>query len=257
MRTALVRSVSRRIAEAELTYLDRQQIDYELAASQHREYEQLLESVVCKIVRVADAPDHPDGVFVEDAAIVLDEVAVITRPGAESRRGEVESVEEVLKRYRSIRIIEAPGTMDGGDILHAGRTLFAGRSTRTNDDGIAQLRAVVEPFGYQVTATDFRGCLHLKTAVTAIDDRTLLVNPDWIAGIDGFEMIAIDPSEPFAANVLRVGETLVAMDEHPRTCALLRARGYTVRAAASSEMLKAEAGVTCGSIIFENTITTV
>jgi dimethylargininase len=247
---ALTRALSPRISECELTYLDREPIDYVRAAAQHEAYERLLEKHGCTLVHADPAPEYPDGVFVEDAAIVVDEVAVITRPGAESRRGETDSVAKVLARYRPLLQIEAPATIDGGDVLRAGRKLFVGRGQRTNNEGIAQLRNCLAPFGYEVIATAFRGCLHLKSAATMLDERTLLFNPDWVDAIDGFEMIAVDSAEPFAANVLRLGDLVIAGAEHPRTRTVLERRGYRVEVSATSELMKAEAGVTCCSVVF-------
>ena len=251
MPIALTRALSPRIAECELTYLDRDPIDYARAAAQHDAYERLLEKYGCTIVHVDAAPGHPDGVFVEDAAVVVDEVAVITRPGAASRRGETDSVARALARYRPLCQIESPGTIDGGDVLRAGRKLYAGRGQRTNDEGIAQLRACLAPFGYEVIAKDFRDCLHLKTAVTQLDEHTLVFNPDWTDAIDGFEMIAVDSAEPSAANVLALRDVVIVGAEQPRTRGLLDRRGFRTDGAAMSELLKAEAGVTCCSVIFE------
>jgi len=247
---ALTRALSLRISECELTFLDREPIDYVRAAAQHDAYERLLETYGCALVRADPAPEHPDGVFVEDAAIVVDELAVITRPGAESRRGETDSVARVLARYRPLCQIEAPATIDGGDVLRVGRRLYVGRGQRTNDAGARQLRACLAPFGYEVIATGFRGCLHLKTAVTMLDERTLLFNPEWVDAIDGFEMIAVDPSEPFAANVLRLHDVVIIGAEQPRTRRLLEQRHYRTDASPMSELLRAEAGVTCCSVIF-------
>lgn len=252
MLIALTRALSPRVSECELTYLHREPIDYVRAAAQHHQYEGLLERYGCRVIRVGAAPEHPDGVFVEDAAIVVDETALITRPGAESRRGETDSVARALKPYRSLQRIEAPGTIDGGDVLRAGRRLYVGRGQRTNDEGIAQLRDCLAPFGYDVVAKEFRGCLHLKTAVTMLDEQTLLINPDWVDPIDGFGMIAVDPAEPFAANVLRLGHAVIIGAEHPRTRRMLEQRGYRTDVVPMSELLKAEAGVTCCSVIFQD-----
>lgn len=251
-RFALVRALSPRIAECELTFAERQPIDSVHASAQHEAYERVLESLGCALVRADDAPEHADGVFVEDAAVVVDEIAVITRPGAESRRGEVDSIARALTPYRAMVRIEAPATIDGGDVLQIGDTLYVGRSSRTNDEGIEQLRGAVAPFDYNVVAVDFRGCLHLKSAVTAVGDETLLFNPVWVDPIDEFEMIAVDPSEPFSANVLRIDGVILAMAEHPRTADLLGRRGYDVMPVTMGELLKAEAGVTCCSIIFRS-----
>ena len=250
MLTAVTRAISPRIAACEVTFIERQPIDAAIAAEQHEAYEQLLIDHGCRIVHADPAPAFPDGVFVEDAAVVLDEVAVITRPGAKSRRGEVDSIARALEPYRALKQISAPATLDGGDVLHVGRTLYVGRSRRTSDEGIEQLRELLVPFNYEVVATNFQGCLHLKSAVTRLDERTLLCNPGWVGPIAGREMIPVDAAEPAAANILRLGNTIVLAAEHPRTRAMLERRGYRTAVVRVSELLKAEAGVTCCSLIF-------
>ncbi|MGZ8831787.1 MAG: dimethylarginine dimethylaminohydrolase family protein [Thermoanaerobaculia bacterium] len=247
---ALVRAVSPMIAECELTHLPRQPIDATLAAEQHQAYERCINGHGYTLIHVDPAPSMPDGVFVEDTVIVLDEVAVIMRPGAESRRRETETVELALEPYRPLEHIVSPATIDGGDVLRVGRTLYVGRSQRTTDDAIEQLREIVWTHGYTVVPTAFHGCLHLKSAVTQIGERTLLCNPGWIRPIEGLGMIAIDRAEPLAANVLRLDDTIIMAAEHPRTRAILERAGYAVETVSMSELLKAEAGVTCCSVIF-------
>jgi dimethylargininase len=247
---AFTRALSPRIADCELTYLDRAPIDFARAEAQHDAYQQLLERNGCTIVSIEPATESPDGVFVEDAVIALDEIAVITRPGAASRRGETESVARALARYRALHQIVAPATIDGGDVLCVGKTLYAGRSKRTNDEGIAQLRAAIAPFGYSVIAVDFRGCLHLKSAVTQLDEQVLLFNPGFVEPFRGFEMVPVDPAEPDAANVLRLGDGVIIAAEHERTVVML-SRRWNIAPVSMSELLKAEAGVTCCSVIIE------
>jgi dimethylargininase len=202
---------------------------------------------------VRAAHDLPDSVFVEDVAIVLDELAVITRPGAESRRSECEAVAAVLSDYRPLQWIGAPATLDGGDVLRLGRTLYVGLSTRTNEDGARQLARHVAPFGYSVECVQATGCLHLKSAATAVDSDRVLCNRDWIdARVFGdVDVLDVDPAEPHAANVLRLGHTIVCAASHVRTAAALRARGYDVCPVDVSELAKAEAGVTCCSLIVD------
>lgn len=254
MRIAITRAVSPRIANAELTFLEREPIDPGRAATQHEIYEQWLEAHGCRLMRAQPAPEHPDGVFVEDTAIVLDEVAVVTRPGAVSRRMETESVARTLVRYRAVRSLEDPGTLDGGDVLRIGHTLYVGMSRRTNNRAIAQLRDVLAPLGYTVVPTPFRDCLHLKTAVTAIDRETIVYNPEWVEAhhFRDVNAIPVDAAEPRAANVLGLNGTLLVPASHPRTRALLEKRGYSVDAIDYDELEKAEAGVTCCSIIFDS-----
>jgi dimethylargininase len=250
VRVALTRPVSATIADCELTFLDRQPIDAARAAAQHEAYERCL-AEHCSVERLPAAPDLPDSVFVEDIAIVLDEIAIITRPGAESRRAETQSVEAALQRYRPLSRVREPGTVDGGDILLLDRTMYAGRSQRTNDIGIAQLRALAK--GCDVVPVSFSGCLHLKSAVTRVGERTLLINGDWVDGalFRGFETISVDPSEPHAANALRLDDVILFSASHPRTRRALERRGYHVETVDVSELEKAEAGVTCCSIIVE------
>lgn len=248
---AFTRAISPRIVECELTHLDRTPIDVAAAQAQHAEYERVLASLGCTVEAVEPAPDQPDSVFIEDTAVVFDEVAVITRPGAESRRAETAAVERALAPLRPLAHIVAPGTLDGGDVLVVGRRVFVGRTGRTNDDGIAQLRAAISPYGYTVTAVDVTGCLHLKTAVTAVDDRTALLNPAWIdpTALAGLELIEVDPAEPMAANVVRVGDALLYGASYPRTRARLEKRGYRPVCVDASELAKAEGAVTCCSLV--------
>jgi len=251
---ALTRAVSDAIDDCELTHVTREPIDLALARAQHRDYERALEAAGCEIVRVTPAPDLPDAVFVEDAAIVVDEVGIITRPGAASRRPETAAVAGVLGRYRELRFLAAPGTLDGGDVLVAGRRVFIGRSSRTNDEAIAQVRVILEPHGYEVSAVDVRGCLHLKSAATALDGARLLVNADWIprGAFHGCELVEIDPAEPQAANVVRAGTDLIYPSAFPRTRERLERLGLGVRTVAVGELAKAEGAVTCCSLIFRS-----
>lgn len=248
---ALTRDVSPSLADCELTHLERVTIDVARAREQHAAYEAALTALACRVVRVAPAPDNPDAVFIEDTAVVVDEIAVITRPGAESRRAEVDAVANALAAVRPLARIDAPGTLDGGDVLVVGRTVFVGRTTRSNDAGIGQLRALLAPFGYTVTAVDVHGCLHLKSAVTALDDATLLANPAWVdvAQFGALHLVEVDPAEPMAANVVRIGGRLLAADGYPSTVARLRAAGYDVITVPADELAKAEGAVTCCSLI--------
>ena len=249
---ALIRPVSPSINDCELTHLARSPIDLALAQAQHESYERCLKDLGCQVHRVKPAPDLPDAVFVEDSAVVLDEIGIVTRPGAQSRRAETAQVAETLRPLRLLRQIEEPGTLDGGDVLRVNRTLFVGRSGRTNDEGIAQLTRLAAPFGYTVTPVETDGCLHLKTAVTEVAEGTLLLNPRWVdpARFSGFELIACDPTEPFAANALRIGNSVLHAAAWQRTRERLEASGIAVVPVDASELAKAEAGVTCCSVVF-------
>jgi dimethylargininase len=192
-------------------------------------------------------------VFVEDTAVVLDELAVMTRPGAESRRAELPGVADALKHHRRLAYIDAPGTLDGGDVIIAGQLIFVGESVRTNAQGIAQLKQIASRLGYEVRPVRVAACLHLKSAVTVVDDFTLLINQAWVAGdaFRDFELIDVDPSEPPAANIVRVGNRLLYSAAFPLTRHRLDGRGLNVTAVDVSEIAKAEGAVTCCSLIFK------
>src|ERR1041385_6220015 len=224
MLIALTRSVPPSIVECELTHLAREPIDVGRASVQHRAYENALAALGYVVRHLPDEPALPDSVFVEDTAVIVDELAVITRPGAASRRPETLSVAQTLRAYRELAFLEEPATLDGGDVLRVGRRFFVGRSERTNDAGIGQLRAHLEQFGYRVDAVAMRDCLHLKTAVTAVSDSVLLLNPAWV-DMPGFACIAVDPSEPFAANALLTPRGVVMPAAFPRTIERVRQHG--------------------------------
>jgi dimethylargininase len=185
-------------------------------------------------------------------AVVLDEVALLTMPGAASRRREMAAVEAALADFRPLERTALPATLEGGDVLRVGRTLFVGRSPRTNEAGIARLAAVAEPLGYRVRPVTVTGCLHLKSAVTALDHQRLLANPRWLdmSAFTGMSVVAVDPEEPAAANVLRVAGLVIAHPGFPRTLDRVAALGYGVRPLDVSEFLKAEAALTCKSLLF-------
>lgn len=226
-------------------------IDLPRAVRQHQQYVSALAEAGCAIHRLPAAPELPDGVFVEDTALVLEELAVITRPGAASRRPETESVAAALESHRTLRRISGPGTLDGGDVLRSGRSLFVGLSGRTTAAGAAELARVVAPEGYQVRIVPVHGCLHLKSAVTEVGDATLLINPEWVdpENFEGFRLIPVDPGETFAANALRIGPLVIHAAAFPRTTQRLRAGGFEVREIEADELAKAEGGVTCCSLL--------
>jgi dimethylargininase len=251
-RVALTRDVSPSIGRCELTHLERRPIDVGQALEQHRQYEKCLARLGCRIHRLPAEADLPDSVFVEDTALVLDELAVIMRPGAESRRAETPAVAESLKAYRRLYAIEPPGTMDGGDVLAVDKVLYVGLSGRTNAAGLEQLQTICRPFGYVLKPVAIRGCLHLKSAVTRVGPDTLLVNRAWLeaSAFKGLELVDIDPAEPPAANALLIGESIVYPRAHDRTRRRLEERGLSVAAVDVSELAKAEGGVTCCSLVF-------
>ncbi|MEO6445623.1 MAG: arginine deiminase-related protein [Gemmatimonadaceae bacterium] len=253
MIVALTRPVSSSIATCELTHLDREPIDLARARAQHEAYERALASVGCRVISLPELPDNPDAVFVEDAAIVLDEVAVLTRPGAPSRRGEVDAIADSLAAFRHAERINEPGTLDGGDVLRLGRTLYVGLTSRTSAAGVEQLRAIVSTLGYAVETVDVAGALHLKTAVTQVGPNWILANPEWVdvAQFPGYDALVVDPAEPFAANAVYVNGAVVHSTAFPRTQDTLRAHGVRVIGVDASELAKAEGGVTCCSLLFD------
>jgi dimethylargininase len=249
---AITRDVSPSLAGCELSFVPRSPIDIDRAIAQHDAYREALRDLGCEVLSLPAQPDMPDAVFVEDVAIVLDEVAILTRPGAPSRRAEGASVAEVLARYRPLQAIQAPGTLDGGDVLRVGRTLYVGEAARSNADGIAQLRALLSPFGYTVRAVPTHGCLHLKSAATRVADDTLLVQSEWIdvSAFAGHACIEVDPDEEHAANALRIGDGVIHPACFPRTRRRLEAAGIRVVPLEISELQKAEGAVTCCSLVF-------
>jgi dimethylargininase len=241
MLTAIVREVSARLAECEVSFQERAPIDVLLAKRQHVEYCRVLAELGANVVTLPALDDSPDCVFVEDPIVVLDEVAIVARMGAESRRGESASLAEAVGRYRELLQIEAPGTLEGGDVMRIGKTLYVGISQRTNVAGLQQLARLVAPFGYWVTPVEVRGCLHLKSACCYLGNDTVLVRREWI-DMDGFcGLKFVDVADP---NALRVGDTVVVA----KGSAI---EGFRVREVDISEFVKADAGVTCMSVVFE------
>ena len=249
---AIVRQPSAALSRCELTHLARQPIDLARADAQHGAYVAALETQGIDVVILPPEPELPDAVFVEDTAVVVDECAVVTRPGAESRRREVETIALALEAFRPIVHMRAPATLDGGDVLRIGRSFFVGRTARTNDDGIRQLREAVAPHGYAVEAVVPDGCLHLKSAVTYIGRETVLVNPQWVdAGFFGrWQCIPVAPEEPSGANALLTGDVVHVAASAPMTRRKLDALGFTTASLDTSEFEKAEAALTCLSLIF-------
>jgi dimethylargininase len=248
---AFTRAVPPSIINCQLTHLEREPIDWARADEQHRCYEALLESLGCRVTRLPMLADFPDSVFVEDTAIVFDECAVITRPGATSRRGETPSVAQALREHRPLNCIETPDTLDGGDVLRVDCKVFVGLSTRTTPGALDQLARFLAPLGYSVHPTRVRGCLHLKSAASELGDGTVLVAPNCLEPSDFADVttIEVDPTEPSGANVLFVNGTVICPQSAPRTRARLEARGYRVTSLDTSELAKAEAGLTCCSLL--------
>lgn len=249
----LTREISPAISQCALTHLARQPIDVAAAILQHRCYEECLAKLGCRLYRVPAAPELPDSVFIEDTCVVLDEIAIITRPALESRQLETRGVAKVMSRYRPLSFIQPPATLDGGDVLKIGRHLFVGLSSRSNIHAVDQLSDLLTPLDYRVTAIPVEHCLHLKSAVTQVCPNAVLLNPEWLdAGVfHDMDVIVIDPSEPFAANALMVGETVLYPQAFRKTQDLLAQKGIATISVDVSELAKAEGGVTCCSLIFD------
>lgn len=253
MLTAVTRAVSPAIVRCQLSFLERRPIDLSKAIAQHRAYEQLLEKLGARVVSLPAEADLPDSMFVEDPAIVLEELAVILSLDAETRRPEAATLAQALAPFRKLQYITLPATIEGGDILRIGRKLFVGLSKRSNAEGIRQLAAILAPYHYEVVAVPVRGCLHLKSAVTYLGRNTLLANRDWFdpAAFDGFAMIEVFPGEAHAANTLALGDTIIFPASFPRTRAGLESRGFHTAPLDISELQKAESGLTCSSLLFD------
>jgi dimethylargininase len=253
MLIAITRAVSPTLADCQLTHLPRDPINVAEAIAQHECYEAALRSLGATVVRAPEEPALPDAVFVEDTAIALDEVAVMTRPGALTRRPEVESMAAVLSRYKPLSRIQAPGTLDGGDVLVVGRKIYVGLSSRTNQEGIAQLDTHLSEWGYEVIPVPVTGCLHLKSAVTQVAHNLLLINDHWVSPecFGSMGMVTVAPGEPDAANALLIGASVIYPTHHPATAERLDRAGVRVVPVPCGELAKAEGGVTCCSVLFE------
>jgi len=251
MTIAITRKISPRFSECELTHIERTPINLDIARAQHQEYVNALTEAGCQVIELPEEVDLPDSVFVEDAAFILPEAAVITRPGADSRKPETESIIRALSPHRALVHVTAPATVDGGDVLVLGKNIYVGISTRSNIASVNQMQELLDNYGYQVTRVEMHDCLHLKTAVTKVDEKTLLINPKWADNFHfkDFDWIIVDPSEPFAANCLPVNNQIIYPTAFPITRAKLEARGYKVKAVSVDELAKAEGAVTCCSLI--------
>ena len=251
MKLAITRQVSPAINQCELTHIEREPINYEKACAQHKQYEDELRELGLEVISLEADSDLPDSVFVEDTALVLDEFAILLNPGAISRRPEVASIEKALSPYRKLFRIQPPATVDGGDILTVGKTIYVGISSRSTDEAIEQMKAIVVNSGYEVRAVRVTGCLHLKSAVTQISLDTLLINPEWVQKKDfpGMKFIKVDPSEPYAANAMLIDGTIIYPSSFPKTQAKLTQAGIRMSIVDADELAKAEGAVTCCSLI--------
>jgi dimethylargininase len=248
---ALTQTPSLRMDLGVRTYVGREQLDFSRVLDQHAGYCRALAAAGAG-VRVLEVNSRfPDGVFLEDTAVILDKLAIVASMGTPARTEETLGVEQVLREYRDVVRLAPPAKLEGGDVLQVGKTLLVGLSQRTNSAGSEALSQVAKPLGYNVIAVPVRGCLHLKTACTALTDGRLLVHPSWldVSPLRGFPLIPIPPQEPWAANVLLVGQTVVLAATHVRTAELIAKLGFQTRPVEISEFAKAEGGVTCLSLL--------
>ncbi|HEX8205055.1 MAG TPA: arginine deiminase family protein [Solirubrobacteraceae bacterium] len=247
---ALVRRPGPRLSDGLVTHIERTAVDAQRAAEQHAAYRQALRDAGWDVREVTPADDFPDAAFVEDTAVFLGHRAVITHPGDPSRRGETASMATALTLIGVPNAELTDGTLDGGDVLRVGRRLFVGRSTRTDDDGIEALRAVASDEGIETFAVPVTGCLHLKTAATALPDGTVIANLDCVDGEAFAPLDVVAAPEPEGANVLVLDDRRVAVPQSaPETARLVEERGFTAVALDIGEFEKVEAGLTCLSVL--------
>src|ERR1700741_5034236 len=253
MLTAITRKVSSALIDCELSFIERKLIDMEKARAQHHAYEELLGKLGAQVISLPEEPDLPDSMFVEDPAIVLDEVAVICPLGTEARRKEAPTIAAALGKYRQLAYIKLPGTLEGGDVLRVGKKVFVGITARSNPEGIRQLAVLLDHYRYELTAVPVTGCLHLKSAVTYLGRNTLLGNRAWFdwKRLQGFEWVEVDPGEPHAGNALAIEASVVFPATFPKTRERIEARGFKLLPLDISELQKAESGLTCSSLLFE------
>lgn len=253
---AITRDVSADLSSCELTHLQRQPIDLARARQEHEAYRMALAGLGCVVVTLPELHDHPDAVFVEDAAVVLDELAVLTRPGAESRRAEVDAIASALEPLRPLARLAAPATLDGGDVARVGRTLFVGRSTRTNAAGVESLSALVQPHGYTVVPVTVHAALHLKSACCPIGRDAVLAHRPWFDPAPlldaGVEIVDVPTHEASGCNVLVLGSHALVSSAAQGTGKLLARRGLSVEFLDNDELRKAEAGLTCCSLLLSD-----
>jgi dimethylargininase len=236
------------------THVGRVPVDYGLALRQHAGYCAMLRECGVRVHTLDVNRDYPDGTFIEDTSVVLDEAAVLTPMGTESRRGEPAGIEPELRKYREIHRIDPPACLEGGDVLRVGRTLLVGMSSRTDAAGVAALEGVVRRYAYHVLPVPLRECLHLKTACTALPDGRLLVNPVWLdtTALRGFELVPVPEEEPWAAGTLPIGDIVCLAAENVATAELVRRLCFAVRTVPLSEFAKAEGCVTCLSLLLDD-----
>ena len=252
MLTAITRKVSSALANCELSFIERKPIDMEKARAQHQAYEALLAKLGANVISLPEDPELPDSMFVEDPAVVLDEIAIICSLGTASRRKEAPAIAVALEKFRPLAHIKLPGTLEGGDVLRVGKKVFVGFTARSNPEGIRQLAVILDHYGYDLTAVPVTGCLHLKSAVTCLGPNTLLANRHWFDAkrFPGFDWVDVDPGEPHAGNALLIKDNVIFPASFPKTLANIQSKGFKVLPLDISELQKAESGLTCSCLLF-------
>jgi dimethylargininase len=250
---ALTREPSSSLSEGERTFRVHEPIDVEKARRQHRAYRRALAEAGAEVIALPALEDLPDAVFVEDVAIVLDEVAILLPMGVASRAGEPERIAAELERWREVVRMPEGARAEGGDVMCLGRTLYVGRTGRTDGEGIAGLSAATLDLGYRVVPVHVAGCLHLKSACTALDDETILLNPAWVdaSAFAATRVVEVAADEPWAANAVTVGGAVLLQEGCPRTAGRVSGAGHEVRLIDVSELAKAEGSLTCLSLLFD------
>ena len=246
---ALTHLPSSCLDQCELTHVDRKPIDIELAIAQHAGYREALQAAGCLVRAVDFNRNYADAVFVEDAAVVLDEVILLGAMGVKSREPEVEGWRKLLVEFKTVVELPPGAKLEGGDVLRMGRDIIIGKSTRTNWIAIQAVSTIVKEFGYVVHPVPVVGCLHLKTACTALDEYTLLLNPEWLDSDLFPRKKVVIAADPWGANVVRLPDRILASSQHVATIEQLRRLGYTITSVDLSEFAKAEAGATCLSLL--------
>jgi dimethylargininase len=254
-RRAIVRPPAPNFADG-LTTVDLGVPDVAIALAQYERYCEALEQCGLELVRLLPDPRYPDSTFVEDTAILTGRGAILTRPGAPSREGEVAGIEEAVSRFfPELARIESPGTVDGGDICEAGGDFFIGLSERTNEEGALQLAAHLRRMGFSSATVDIRGIagiLHLKSGIAALSERRLVVIDTLAAhpAFRGYELVRVAPAENYAANCVRVNDTVLVAAGYPKLESFIRALGHEVIALDMSEFAKMDGGLSCLSLRF-------
>lgn len=249
---AITRPTGEELRDCQLTHIERTDIDVVRAGAQHDDYLAVLRALDVHVIELPRLPGHPDAVFVEDTVLVLPEIAVLLRPGADSRLGELPSMAEAMAGYRECVEMPVPARLDGGDVIVFGERILVGETTRSSEAGVRALREFVAPLGYTVETVPVRDVLHLKSAATVVDDETLILCPEYVdLGFLGAKLLEVPSDEPHGANVVRVGDTLLADASAPRTVEMLADYADNLVEVHVDEFGKAEGAVSCKGVIFD------